>query len=54
MSRAFAGPIYSGGGYDPGMTLRDYFAIDAVLSAASYHGGFTDGVIENFHSAFRL
>ena len=26
-------PIYSGGGYDPGMTLRDYFAIDAVLSA---------------------
>ena len=24
----------------------------AMLSAASYHGGFMDGVIENFHSAF--
>ena len=36
----------------PGMTLRHYFAIYAVLSAASYRGGFIDGVIENFHSAF--
>ena len=42
----------SGGGYDPGLTLRDYLAIDAVLSAVSHHGGFMDGVIENFHSAF--
>jgi len=27
MSFAFPGPMDSGGGYDPGMTLRDYFAI---------------------------
>jgi hypothetical protein len=40
MSFAFSGSMGSGGGYDPGMTLRDYFAIYAVLSAASYHGGF--------------
>jgi len=40
MSFAFPGPMDSGGGYNPGMTLRDYFAIYAVLSAASYHGGF--------------
>jgi hypothetical protein len=42
MSFAFPGPMDSGGGYNPGMTLRDYFAIYAVLSAASYHGGFID------------
>jgi hypothetical protein len=40
MSFALPGLMDSGGGYDPGMTLRDYFAIYAVLSAASYHGGF--------------
>lgn len=38
MSFAFPGPMDSGGGYDPGMTMRDYFAIYAVLSAVSYHG----------------
>jgi len=27
MSFAFPGPMDSGGRYDPGMTLRDYFAI---------------------------
>ena len=28
------------------------FSTYAILSAASYHGGWMDGVIENFHSAF--
>jgi Protein of unknown function (DUF3187) len=32
--------------------ITNRFGIYAMLSAASYHGGFMDGVIENFHSAF--
>jgi hypothetical protein len=42
MSFAFPGPMDSGGGYDPGLTLRDYLAIDAVLSAVSHHGFWTE------------
>ena len=32
--------------------ITNRFSTYATLSAASYHGGFMDGVIENFHSAF--
>jgi len=32
--------------------ITNRLAIYAVLSAASYHGGFMDGVIENWHSTF--
>ena len=32
--------------------ITNRLAVYGVLSAASYHGGFMDGVIENWHSAF--
>ena len=32
--------------------ITNRLTIYGVLSAASYHGGFMDGVIENFHSTF--
>lgn len=32
--------------------ITNRVGVYAMLSAASYHGGFMDGVIENFHSAF--
>ena len=41
MSRAFAGPIDSGGGYDPVDAAR-LLGHYAVLFEASYHGGFIE------------